>query len=129
MVRAYLAGLDYTLHEDAPIFRTKGCVPTAKGGRPRNSFPYTKGSLVDDFADVRRAVFGNDERRHLVDMRRSGAVEANAGGASVGGLFANLGNSIDQNTTLQRTYMPVNLAAVRDVDDARRIGGAKLGQE
>lgn len=129
MVRAYLAGLDYTLHEDAPIFRTKGYAPTGKGGRPRNSVPYTKDSLIDDFADLRRAVFGKDERRRLMDMRRSGAVEANAGGASVESMAAKMGNSIDQNKTLQRTYMPVNLAAVRAADDARKIGRTKLGAE
>lgn len=129
MVRAYLAGLDYDLHDNAAIFRTKGYAPSAKGGRPRNSVPYTKDSLIDDFADLRRRVFGVGEKRRLMDMRRSGAVEANAGGASVEALAAKMANSIDQNKTLQRTYMPVNLAAVRSVDEARRIGRGKLAEE
>lgn len=47
-----------------------------------------------------------------MDMRRSGAVEANAGGASVEAISAKMGNSIDENKALQKTYMPVNLAAV-----------------
>ncbi|MET3523758.1 hypothetical protein [Mesorhizobium abyssinicae] len=91
--------------------------------------PYQKNSLVDDFAEVRRLVFGSDERRRLMDMRRAGAVEANAGGASVESIAAKMGNSIDQNKTLQKTYMPVNLAAVRAADESRRIGRRKLGSE
>ncbi|MFD1983068.1 hypothetical protein ACFSOZ_10325 [Mesorhizobium newzealandense] len=45
--------------------------------------PYTKVSLVDDFADLRTLVFGAGEKRRLMDMRRSGAVEANAGGSAI----------------------------------------------
>lgn len=129
LVESYVAGLDYTFHDDAPIFRTQGFAPGAKGGRPRLAVPYQKNSLVDDFAEVRRLVFGPDEKRRLMDMRRTGAVEANAGGASVEAIAAKMGNSIDQNKTLQKTYMPVNLAAVRSADESRRIGRRKLGSE
>ena len=129
LVEAYIRSLPYDLHEDAPMFRTKGYAPTAKGGRPRNSVPYTKDSLVSDFADVRLRVFGPGEKRRLMDARRSGAVEANAGGASVESISAKMGNSIDENKRLQATYMPVNIAAVRAADDARRIGRKKLGEE
>ena len=38
--------------------------------------------LIDDFADLRRSIFGKDEKRRLMDMRRSGAVVSMAGGAS-----------------------------------------------
>lgn len=126
LVEAYISSLDYTLHDDAPIFRTKGFAPSGKGGRPRVSVPYTKDTLVDDFADLRRAVFGKEEKRRLMDMRRTGAVEATAGGASVETLSAKMGNSIDQNKTLQKTYMPVNLAAVRLADEARIKGRRRL---
>ncbi|WP_139198804.1 hypothetical protein [Devosia sp. YR412] len=129
LVEAYIRSLPYDLHEEAPIFRTKGYAPTSKGGRPRNSVPYTKDSLVSDFGDVRLRVFGPDDKRRLMDARRSGAVEANAGGASVESLSAKMGNSIDENKKLQATYMPVNIAAVRAADDARRIGRKKLGEE
>jgi integrase len=129
LVEAYVRSMPYDLHDDAPIFRTKGYAPTAKGGRPRNSVPYTKDSLVSDFADARKRVFGSDDKRRLMDARRSGAVEANAGGASVESLAAKMGNSIDENKKLQATYMPVNIAAVRAADDARRIGRKKLGEE
>lgn len=129
LVEAYVQSLDYDLHDDAPIFRTKGFKPAGKGGRPRLPVPYTKDSLVDDFADLRRAVFGKGEKRRLMDMRRTGAVEANAGGAPVEAIAAKMANSIDQNRKLQQTYMPVNIAAVRAADEARRIGRRLLGSE
>jgi hypothetical protein len=129
MVLAYIDSLGVTLLDDAPIFRSRGFAPGPKGGRPRAGVPYTKDSLVDDFADVRRLVFGKDEKRRLMDMRRSGAVEAQAGGASVEDMAAKMGNSIDENKALQKTYIPVNLAAVRKADEHRRIGRKRLGQE
>ncbi len=129
LLEAYIAGFGYELHDDAPIFRSRGYAPGPKGGRPRNGVPYTKDWLVDDFADVRNLVFGSAEKRRLMDMRRTGAVEANAGGASVEAISAKMGNSIDQNKTLQKTYMPVNLAAVRSADESRRVGRRKLSSE
>lgn len=44
-------------------------------------------------------------------------------------LAAKMGNSIDTSKTLQRTYMPVNLAAVRAADEARRKGRRLLAEE
>lgn len=129
LVLAYVDGLGVTLLDDAPIFRTRGFTPGPKGGRPRAGVPYTKDSLVDDFADLRRLVFGAEEKRRLMDLRRSGAVEANAGGGSVEAIAAKMGNSIDENKALQKTYMPVNLVAVRAADEARRKGRKLLGQE
>lgn len=129
LVLAYVDSLGVTLLDDAPIFRTRGYAPGKKGGRPHHSVPYTKNRLSEDFADVRRLVFGPDEKRLLMDMRRSGAVEANAGGSSVEHLSAKMGNSIDQNKALQKVYMPVNLASVRAADEARLRGRKMLSQE
>jgi hypothetical protein len=129
LVLAYIDGLGVTLLDDAPIFRSRGYVPGAKGGRPRAGVPYTKDSLIDDFSDLRRMVFGPDEKRRMMDLRRSGAVEANAGGGSVEAIAAKMGNSIDESRALQKTYMPVNLAAVRAADEARRKGRQRLGEE
>ena len=78
LVEAYVAGLGYELHDEAPIFRSRGYAPGLKGGRPHVGVPYTKDSLGADFADVRLIVFGTDEKRKLMDMRRSGAVESMA---------------------------------------------------
>lgn len=129
LVETYLADLDFELHDHAPIFRTKGYVPTEKGGRPRSGAPYQKNNLAEDFREIRSLLFGKEEKRRLMDMRRTGAVEANAGGASVESIAAKMGNSIDQNKTLQKTYMPVNTAAVRAAEDARKIGRRKLTSE
>lgn len=129
MVLAYIDSLGFALHDDAPIFRSRGFAPGPKGGRPRAGVPYTKDALVDDFSDLRRLVFGDGEKRRLMDMRRSGAVEANAGGASVEAISAKMGNSIDENKALQRTYMPVNLVAVRSADEHRRKGRKLLSLE
>jgi len=127
LVEAYIKSLNCALRDDAPIFRTKGYASSSKvGGRPRLPAPYTKNSLVDDFADMRREVFGKEEKRRLMDMRRTGAVEANAGGASVEFLAAKMGNSIDQNKTLQKTYIPHNLVAIRAADAARLEGRRQL---
>jgi hypothetical protein len=54
----------------------------------------------------------------------SGAVEAIAGGAGPLGLAAKLANSIGRSNTLQKTYAPVDIEAVRDTDDARIRGPA-----
>lgn len=129
LIEAYIDDLGVTLLEDAPIFRTRGFIPNASGGRPRVAVPYRKDSLVADFATVRLLVFGADEKRRLMDMRRSGAVEANAGGAAVEAIAAKMGNSIDESKALQKTYMPVNLAAVRAADEGRLKGRKLLGSE
>jgi hypothetical protein len=107
LAEALIANLDFNLHDHAPILRIEGYVPTEKGGRPRFGALYQKNSLAEDFREVRTLVFGKGEKRQLMDMRRTGSVESNAGGASVESISAKLGNSIVQNKTLQRTYMPV----------------------
>ena len=40
-----------------------------------------------------------------------------------------MANSIDQNRKLQKTYMPVNIAAVRAADEARKVGRRRLASE
>lgn len=129
LVQAYLSDLDYELHDHAPIFRTRGSGTTPKGGRPHAPAAYTKNSLAEDFRTIRSEVLGKAETRRLMDMRRTGSVEANAGGASVEAISAKLGNSIDRNKKLQKTYMPVNMAAVRAADESRRVGRQKLASE
>jgi hypothetical protein len=123
LVEAYVAQLGFDLHDDAPIFRTRGLPQsTSKGGRPRLGVPYTSDTLGDDFRDLRRAVFGPTETRKLLDMRRSGAVESLAGGASAEAISAKLANSLDKNKELQRTYLPVDPATIQTVDEARKRG-------
>lgn len=126
LVETYTRELGFALHDDAPIFRTKGHTPGASGGRPRIGTPYTKDSLVSDFAKARRLAFGPDETRKLMDMRRSGAVEAMAGGATAEAMSAKLANSMDRNKALWRVYLPVDSVTVQGVDEARRRGRQKM---
>ncbi|MDP2296709.1 MAG: hypothetical protein Q8M24_14765 [Pseudolabrys sp.] len=113
LVVAYLKMMGTELLPDAQLFRT------------RSGDPYREDTLADDFASVRALLFPGDKRR-LMDMRRSGTVEAIAGGATGVGLAAKMANSIDRSNTLHKTYAPVSIEVVRDVDDARRRGRRKM---
>jgi hypothetical protein len=106
LVAAYLGELSVDLHPDAVLFRTR------TGGA------YGRETLAHDFAAIRAIVFPGD-RRHLMDMRRSGVVEAVAGRADALGLAAKLANSIGRSNTLHKTYAPVDIEAVRNTDAAR----------
>ena len=91
---AYVEQLGVEIHDDAPI------------SRDLRGTPYTMFSLARDFRLVRKAEFGDDEKRRLMDMRRSGAVEANAGGVDPLALADKMANSIDSSGKLQDTSCP-----------------------
>jgi hypothetical protein len=61
-----------------------------------------------------------------MDMRRSGVVEATAGGTDAVGLSAKLANSIGRSNLLHKTYAPVEIEAVRKADVARLQGRRKM---
>lgn len=126
---AYISGLGFELLPDAPIFRTRGSGTTTKGGKPQIPVPYTKNTLGADFRKVREAEFGAAEKRTLADMRRSGTVEATAGGADAHAVSTKMANSLAASARLQKTYNPVNLVTVRLVDALRREGRAKLREQ
>jgi len=107
-MEAYLDRLGIELHAESHIFRT------------RSGTPYSKDTLGDDFRDVRRAVFGECEKRTLADFRRSGAHEAIAGDAQPAALAHAMGNTLH--------YCPVNLTTIRSVMEARRRGRTRLRQ-
>jgi len=111
---AYMAGLSVELLETAPIFRN------------RSGHPYSKDTLGDDFRDVRAAVFGASERRTLADFRRSGAMEAAAGGADAATISAKMANTLSASNALHRAYMPVEITKVRAADAARLAGRRKM---
>jgi hypothetical protein len=113
-LEAYIAGLGAELHGEAYIFRT------------RSGAPYSSDTLGDDFRDIRRLVFGDREHRTLADFRRSGAVEAIAGGATAEELAHAMGNTLSASNALFATYVPVNQATLRSVREARRRGRSKL---
>jgi hypothetical protein len=70
--------------------------------------------------------FGSLDRRTLADFRRSGAVEGIAGKADPAHVAHAMGNTLDSSNTLFATYVPVNLATIRQVAEARRRGRAIL---
>jgi hypothetical protein len=117
LLEAYIAGIGVELLPNVPILRNRS------GGA------YTKETLNKDFDRVRTAVLGKFETRRIMDMRRSGAVEAMAGNVDDGALAAKMANTISQAAELQRTYLPVDPASVARADAARLRGRAKLRSE
>jgi hypothetical protein len=113
LVANYLAGIQIDLHPDAVLFRT------------RSGAAYSRETLGHDFAAVRKLAFPGDLRR-LMDMRRSGVVEAIAGKADAIGLAAKLANSIGRSNALHKTYAPVDIEAVRNTDEARLRGRRRM---
>lgn len=93
--------------------------------RNRSGAPYSRFTMPDDFAVVRDKVFKNDKRT-LADMRRSGAIELQAGGAMPGTTAAKMANSITSANAIHKTYQPVDLDTVREADKARQIGRRKM---
>lgn len=135
---AYLGRFGAELMDATPLFWTRGGKPVSRagatgqwggdhgGGRHIVPRPYTKSSLNQDFRTVRELAFGKDEKRQLQDMRRSGAVEGDAGGATVEDQSNKMANTVDRNKQLRKAYNPVNVASVRRFDEARAIGAKKL---
>src|SRR5262245_44515263 len=116
LLAAYIDGLGAEPMPDAPLLRNRS------GGA------YSKETLNKDFAKLRAAVLGPTETRKMMDMRRSGAVEAMAGEVDDGALAAKMANTIDQARELQRTYLPVDPVSVARADDARIRGRHRLRQ-
>jgi len=113
LIAKYCEALKFELLADAPLFRDV------------HGAPYTMFSLARDFRVVREAVSPGDKRR-LMDMRRSGAVEAGAGDVDPIALANKMANSIDKSGELQDTYLPRQVAVVRLADDARRRGRRRI---
>jgi hypothetical protein len=56
-------------------------------------------------------------------MRRSRALEGDAGGGSVEDQSNKMANTVDRNKRLRQTYNPVNVASARQFDEARAERG------
>lgn len=89
--------------------------------RTRRGAAYRKNSLAEDFRDVRSVEFPGDTRK-MLDFRRSGSVEAVAGGVDGTVLSAKLANSLSESKKLEQTYVPVKVEMVRRADEARLAG-------
>lgn len=96
--------------------------------RTRRGNKYLKNAFSEDFRDIRAVEFPGDKRM-MLDFRRSGAVEAVAGGAAPAQLSAKMANSMGQSKKLEATYAPVRVAAVRGADEARKAGRTRLRKE
>lgn len=115
----YLAGLaagGITILDTAPLIRH------------RSGAAYTKDKLGQDFRRIRDRLWIG-EARQLLDMRRTGNVEAAVGGAKPQELSAKQGNTIAQSNALFETYTPTQLTAVRQADTARTLGRRRLKGE
>ena len=106
LVRAYVSTCPATVLPEVPVFVT------------RRGAAYTKNSLAKDFRDIRKLQFPGDTRQ-LQDMRRTGAVEAQSGGADPSIISQKMANTVASSAHLQKTYLPVNQAAVELADEAR----------
>jgi hypothetical protein len=113
LVSVYLSELGTALLPDAVLFRN------------RSGAAYIDATLSHDFSAVRAIAFPGDRRR-LMDMRRSGVIEAIAGDAGPLGLSAKLANSIERSNVLHKTYAPTDIEAVKNVDEARLRGRRKM---
>ncbi|MCK8265747.1 hypothetical protein LW980_17905, partial [Erwinia amylovora] len=74
------------------------------------------------FATIRKATFGPEERRQMRDIRRSANVEADLGGASADDRAKILGNALNTDPKLERTYTPPTLAKARELRRQRKNG-------
>lgn len=140
ILSSYLEGFGVDMLETTPLFWTRGGRPVSRsakgtwggnhgGGKHVPARPYTKSSLVQDFATVRELAFGPAETRQLQDMRRSGAIEGDVGGATVEDQSNKMANTIATNKRLRRTYNPVNVFSARRFDKARAVGAKLLEQK
>lgn len=115
----------------ADSFKKDGLEPLKTVALFRNSHGnvYTKTYMGHEFAEVRKAVFGEDEKRQFLDIRRSANLEADLGGATAEDRAAVLANALDKNPTLDATYTPQTVTRSRRVLQAREQGRQLLAQE
>lgn len=111
---AYLATFPAEPMTSAPIFRN------------RSGRAYSKDTLGDAFRDVRTLVFGHGETRQLADFRRSGKRRGAGRWCPAREAVEQDANLLSQSNRLHQTCAPVQLASVRDADEARKVGRAKL---
>jgi hypothetical protein len=129
ILETYVATLGCDLLDNTPLFRTAGSEPGPKGGRRWRPQPYSKDLLEKHFAEIRALAFGPDERRQLADLRRSGHVEGDAGGATPADASSKMANTISASNRLRKVYNPVNIVSVRRFDEARKVGRKQLRDE
>jgi hypothetical protein len=137
---AYLKKFGADLLDTAPLFWTRDGRPISRRGDTgqwaaitaaagifsRGRTPKIPSTRISARA---RAHLGEIEDRQLQDMRRSGAVEGDAGGGSVEDQSNKMANTINRNNKLRKAYNPVNVVSARRFDEARVKGGQAFGTE
>lgn len=114
----FIAALPFDLTPDTPIIRQ------------RNGHAYrSKDTFGDDFRAVRLHVFGEEEKRQFMDIRRSGNVEADAAGADKATMGELLANGMATSKFLEDTYTPPTVAKARLVAVQRQEGRRRLAAE
>lgn len=113
-IDAYVASLPVQVLPGQPFLRTT------------RGHEYLKVRFMADFDLVRRAAFGPDETRRFQDIRRSGNVEADLGGASPEDRAEILANNLHKNPFLEATYTPPTVAKARQIQEKRLVGRALL---
>ncbi len=119
IIETYVAEIGTEFFPDAPIFRNEG------------GTAYSKDTLCRSFRKNLRKVFPGDKRK-LIDFRRSGAVEAQAGQVDPLALATKMANSINHSKVLQDTYLPKRATTVRLADGSvagRRYGRTKRDEK
>jgi hypothetical protein len=128
LIEAYRASLPATVLDTMPMFQTAGAAPGPRGGRRWLPQAYSKDKLGRDFREMVELEFPGDTRK-LADFRRSGAKEAELGGADAAALGRKMANTIETDPKLRDTYLPPSrhdASLVRLADHARARGRDKL---
>lgn len=86
---------------------------------------YDKNLLAKHFRQSRESIFPGDKRR-MMDIRRTGAVEVLAGGGEATQLSTKMANSLSKSSELQATYLPGKVSTVRSIDELREKGRKAL---
>jgi hypothetical protein len=129
LLTAYVAELrkhGVELLPTAQIFRTPGTEPGPNGGRRWAPQPYSKDLMSRHFREQVRETIDETDLRQIQDMRRSGAVEGLAGGATASDTSQKMANTLMASARLQKVYTPVNVASVLRFDEARAQGAKEL---
>ena len=112
-ILAYAEALPVIIKPGTPFLRTT-----------RSLAIYKRVRFTDEFAKVRAIAFGSDEKRKMMDIRRSGNLEADLGGASAQDRAEILANALDKDSRLDETYTPLTVAKARRIAKQREQGRA-----
>lgn len=120
-IEAYAGGLGVVFLPDTPIFRRH--LVSKREGHP---LPWrTKQEFARDFRDVRTRIFGKDEKRRAMDIRRTVSVDTDLAGMSREARARMLANAMDRSEALHKVYTPDTIeAATRALE--RRIEGREM---